>query len=157
MRIRFATLSSAALLAVLCALPVAANTVAKVENAGDALVFSPVIEAEALTLTVSGPCDYRRVITERGEMAFKLDGETADGRYNYSLVATPLLEGRVRRELLKARESGDDRAVRELCREGRLPDSNAMTQSGTFMVLEGKIIFSKAPEAERKTDNDEGE
>ncbi len=158
MRIRLTTLYSVGLLALLCALPAAADAVAKVENAGEALIFHPVIEARALTLTVAGPCDYRSESTsKRGEVVFKLDQETVDGRYDYSLVATPVLDREVRRLLLEAREKGDDRAVRELCREGRLPDAKKMKQSGSFTVLEGKIIFEASPESERESERDEGQ
>lgn len=158
MRNRFPAHYSAALLAVLCILPAApaaADAVAKIENAGEALVFRPVIEAKSLTLSVSGPCDYRSERTsEKGELVFKLDKETFDGRYSYSLVATPILDSRIRRVLLRARETGDNRAVRELCRDGRLPDPEKMTQAGSFTVLEGKIIFDDVPEAARRNSRD---
>ena len=149
MRIRLATLHFPGLLALLCALPVAADVVASVENAGDALVFRRLIEARALTLTVTGPCDYRSESTStRSQVTFKLDRETIDGSYTYSLVATPIVDREVRNVLRQARETGDNKAVRQLCRDGRLPDASKLKQSGDFTVLEGKIVFEASPESE---------
>ena len=157
MRIRLATPYSVGLLALLCALPAAADAVAEVENTGVALIFHQVIDARALTLTVAGPCEYRSESTSQsGELVFKLDRETVDGRYSYSLVATPVIDPEVRAVLLRARETGDKKAVRRLCREGRLPDAEKMKQSGGFTVLEGKIVFDASPESEGGSTRDDG-
>ena len=158
MRDRFQTPTSAALLALFLALPGAAlanEPVAKIENAGEALVFHPVMEAESYTLTVTGPCDYyEQISSEKGELVFKVSEDTFDGVYDYSVVATPVIDRRVKRAMLEARETGDRREVRRLCRDGRLPDAAKLTQSGSFMLVGGKLVFDEMPEAERKSDRD---
>ncbi len=158
---RFPALTSATLLALLLVLPAASlaiGAVAEIENVGEALVFRPTKEARGYTLTVSGPCGYRKEIaSEKGELVFKLDEETFDGAYTYSLLATPFVDREVMAVQLKARETGDMRAVRRLCRDGRLLDAEQQTQTGGFVVSEGKVVFDPTPEIKRVSDRETGE
>ena len=158
MRHRFPLLTAVPLFALLLAATapaLAADHVARIENAGEALIFHPRLEAKGYSLTVSGPCGYRYEVSGRtGEIAFKLNEDTFDGAYNYTLVATPVVDRTVMRALREARESGDDRQVRRLCRDGKLPDAEKQTQSGSFLVLERRIIFDPTPEAARDSDRD---
>lgn len=158
MRNRYPTLIAASLLALLCALPTASTadgTIAEVKNAGDALFFYPTVETERLVLTVTGPCNYRnRIVVEKGELVFKLDDEVFDGSYSYSLMARPNVDKEIRAVMLEARETGDNRAVRRLCRDGKLPDRQKQIQTGSFTVLEGKIVMEGATEAVRRGKRD---
>lgn len=148
------TLTSALALLLLVALP-ATSQVAKIENAGNALVFYPTQEAEWYALTITGPCNYEyRVRAEPGEIVFKLPKDAMDGSYVFSLDTRPRIDPEVMEILHKARVTGDNQVVRRLCREGRLPD-NPVNQTGAFTVIEGKIILDTTPESERQ-EQDEG-
>ena len=160
MQDRLATRTFASLLALLLALaaPSLANdTIAKIENAGEALIFHPAARAALWTLAVDGPCNFRFETTSKGgELVFKLGEETADGRYGYRLQATRKIAPEIFEILREARATGDNGRVNELCRAGKLEDPTR-TQSGNFAVVEGRIVFDPVPEIQRKTDYDLGE
>ena len=148
--------ASALAILLLVALPAAAEDVARIKNAGDALVFYPSQEAEWYALTVNGPCNYEyRTRSEGGELVFELPKAAMDGSYTFSLDTKPRIDPEIMEILRKARATGNNEIVRDLCRDGRLPDPPG-NQSGGFTVIEGKIVLDTTPEAKRK-DNDEGE
>ena len=154
---RVTRITAAPLLVLLLALaaPALANdTIAKIENAGEALIFRPIVEAERWVLTVAGPCNYRYEATSKGRrLLFKLGEETADGRYSFSLKATRKIDPEIFEILKEARASGEMRRVNQLCRAGKLPDPTQI-QSDSFTVLKGQIVYDTVPEARRETDND---
>ena len=157
---RVIRITAAPLLVLLLALaaPALANdTIAKIENAGEALIFHPIVEAERWVLTVAGPCNFRYEAIGKGRrLTFKLGEETANGRYSYSLKATRAIDPEIMEVLKEARASGEMRRVNQLCRAGRLPDPTQI-QSDTFTVLDGRIVYDTVPEAERETDDDGGQ
>ena len=142
------------LLLALAAPALANDAIAEIEYTGEALIFQPTFEAKRWTLTVAGPCNYRYEATSKGRrIGFKLSEETADGRYSFSLTATREIDPEIMEVLKEARATGETSRVDQLCRAGKLPDPTQI-QTGTFAVLEGKIIFDRVSEAERKIDAD---
>ena len=141
--------------AVAAPMPAAADLF-KVENAGKALVFYPTEEAKGFELTVTGPCNYEyRMRTDKAEIVFELPKDAMDGLYNYSIDAVPIIDPEIMKILEQARVSGDDKRVRELCREGALP-TGPTNQSGFFSVVERQIVLDTRSEKER-AERDEGE
>ena len=117
------------------------DVVAEVKNFGTALEFQPVVEFEQLILTVTGPCNFLfREVYEGGTPLFKLNEETIDGIYTYSLKVIPRIDSSILEVLAKARKLDDNSEVNQLCRDGKLPGDPA-TQSEGFLVAEGKIAF----------------
>ena len=132
-------------LAVLLLFPGAAaanDVVAEIENGGTVLIFHPVIEFNQLILTVTGPCNFlKRDVFKRGDTPFfKLNEETIDGMYRYSLVSIPEVDPGIIEVLKRAREIDDNSEVNQLCRDGKMPGDPA-TQSDGFLVANSKIQF----------------
>lgn len=159
MRQRVATSTAVTALALIAALAAAMPADAemfKIENAGEALLFYPTQEAKGFQLTITGPCRYEyRSRVEKGEMVFKLPKDAMDGAYSYSIDVVPEIDPKIMEILAEARETGNDKRVRELCREGQLPSVPA-GQSGSFAVVEQRIVLDTTPE-EKRGERDEGE
>ncbi len=114
----------------------------------------PSVQYEKIVLTVTGPEGFvlRREFAAGAAPSFDAVGTDgmalADGFYNYELTAAPVLDRATRRELAKARQTGDDAIVQRLRAEGKLPGD--MIQSGSFKVAGGAILaqdLSEAPAA----------
>lgn len=113
-----------------------------VKNYGDAILFVPQVEAEDMTLTVTGPCNYkiRRSLREDGELLFKLDETTIDGIYRFEVTVIPSIDGSILDVLQDARKTGDNSKVDELCREGALP-GDPLIQTAGFRVANAKVLY----------------
>ncbi|MEM7581928.1 MAG: tail fiber domain-containing protein [Acidobacteriota bacterium] len=125
------------------------DVVAEIENTSNALVFYPVIEYDRLVLTVTGPCNYEyREVFDRGTPYFKLNEQTIDGMYRYSLTVMPSVAPEIIDVLKHARQVGDNKEVDQLCREGKMPGAPAI-QSDGFLVSRGKIVFDPGAQEDR--------
>ncbi|HXU37124.1 MAG TPA: cell division protein ZapB [Blastocatellia bacterium] len=108
--------------------------------------FQPKVEYARLILRVSTPDGevFSREFEAGTLPSFKLIDDSGmklrDGHYLYELRVTPHLDPEVREALNAARASGDDQAVRELQRNGKIPTQIAV-QSGAFAVKEGTVYF----------------
>ncbi|MCP4658333.1 MAG: hypothetical protein GY856_23210 [bacterium] len=127
-------------------LPDADSVTLRTSDAG--IVFRPQDQFKKLILTVTGPFEYVFVqeIGPGEDAVFELDpAGTADGSYTWEVRSLPNLSRETLDTLRRARESGDDSAVRALMREGALPDQ-ARTQGGGFRVVDGVIVLGGEPE-----------
>ena len=149
---RFATLTTLSALALLVSLVPTATAeppVVKIENAKEALIFYAAVETPMLTLKVTGPCGFEyQARSKKGEIAFRLTDEAFDGSYRFSVDAVPVIDDKIMEILKAARRTGDNGRVRELCRAGRLP-TGPTSQSGSFQVVERRIVLDTTPESER--------
>src|SRR5258708_9804135 len=108
--------------------------------------FQPKVEYARLILRVSTPDGevFSREFEAGTLPSFKLIDDSGmklrDGHYLYELRLTPHLDPGVREALNAARANGDDQAVRELQRNGKIPTQIAV-QSGAFAVKEGTVYF----------------
>lgn len=108
--------------------------------------FQPKVEYARLILRVSTPDgEVFSKEFEAGTLpSFKLIDDSGmklrDGHYIYELRLTPHLDPEVREALNAARANGDDQAVRELQKSGKIPTQIAV-QSGAFAVKEGAVYF----------------
>lgn len=108
--------------------------------------FQPKVEYARLTLRVSTPGGevFSREFETGTLPSFKLIDENGlklpDGHYVYELQLTPHLSREVKQALAAARASGDDQAVRDLQRSGKL-STEAAVQTGAFSVKEGAVFF----------------
>ena len=120
----------------------AANEPVYVKNYGDAMEFIPQISAQDMTLTVTGPCNYkiRRSLRNDGELVFKLDETTIDGMYRFEVTVIPEIAGSILEVLQDARKTGDNSEVDKLCREGALPGDPSIQTAG-FRVANAKIVW----------------
>ena len=128
-------------------------------TAGDVIRWKPKVEFERLVLTVVGPFDDFRKEFEAGErLVFDLRDDRGealrDGSYSYELRVVPKLSAEVKK-LLSDSGATDERARvrRDLRRSGKLPRS-AHTQSGTFMILKGKLVDPRVEEKEPQANGD---
>jgi hypothetical protein len=127
------------------------DQIATISAGATALVWQPAVAYERMTLTVSGPDG---VFTREFDAAtlpsldlFGADGYAlADGGYTWELVVTPALSGKVRNELARARQTGDESRLADLRRTGELPEPSVV--SGHFRVHEGAFVPFGADEAE---------
>ena len=132
-----------ALLFVLPALAAPTGTVADVENRYSQLWFYPVVEGfDKIILKVTGPCnfEYRQEIKEGDIGVFKLNEETIDGIYRYSLDVMEKVDGEILEILYEARKEDNYTQVNALCREGVLPGA-PLNQAGGVRVRQGKIVW----------------
>lgn len=103
--------------------------------------FQPRVEYARLILRVSTPGGevFSKEFEAGTVPAFKLLDENgsklADGNYVYELRVTPRLNQEVREALAAARAKGDDQAVKDLERSGKL--ATEAVQSGSFSVKDG--------------------
>lgn len=122
------------------------DSIANVAADSTEIRFQPKVEYARLILRVSTPDgEVFSKEFEAGTLpSFKLIDDSGvklrDGHYIYELRLTPHLDPEVREALTAARAKGDDQAVRELQRSGKLPTQMAV-QSGSFAVKEGAVYF----------------
>lgn len=113
--------------------------------------FQPKVEYARLILRVSTPDGevFSREFEAGTLPSFKLIDDSGvklrDGHYLYELRLTPHLDPGVREALTAARAKGDDQAVRELQRNGKIPTQIAV-QSGAFAVKDGAVYFGEVEE-----------
>lgn len=74
-----------------------------------------------------------------------LGGNAADGNYNYQLRVVPKVSAELKRQLDRARASGDEAAARKAVRDAGLV---APEQSGSIMILKGMIVAPGLVEAD---------
>lgn len=104
--------------------------------------FQPRVDYARLILRVSAPSGevFSKEFEAGTVPAFKLfdhnGSKLADGNYVYELRVTPRLNHEVREALAAARANGDDEAVRDLERSGKLT-TQATVQSGSFSIRDG--------------------
>lgn len=116
--------------------------------------FQPKVEYARLILRVSTPDGqvFSREFEAGTLPSFKLIDDSGmklrDGHYLYELRLTPHLDQEVREALNAARASGDDQAVRELQKSGKIPTQIAV-QSGAFAVKEGTVYIGGLEEPKR--------
>ena len=142
----------------LAALPAAANDeVANVDANSTVIKFSPLIEYEAIILSVRGPkLEKFSKRFEAGELPYfepvKPSGQAfLDGPYIFELRVLPRLDESTIAELKAARERGnEDEVHQQLCLEGRIPD-HAITQNGSFRIERGRIILGGEEEPKEST------
>lgn len=103
--------------------------------------FQPRVDYARLILRVSAPSGevFSKEFEAGTVPAFKLfdhnGSKLADGNYVYELRVTPRLNHEVREALAAARAKGDDQAVRDLERSGKL--TTQAVQSGSFSIRDG--------------------
>ncbi len=117
-----------------------AGEIARVQVGGSQVDWEPVAAYESLVLTVARPdgSTVRQEVAAGGDVVFELAAGDPDGVYTWELRAAPRLSAEVRRELQKARRTGDATVQGRLRREGKLPAD--LVQSGSFTVLRGGIV-----------------
>ena len=128
------------------------NQVASVSGLGSSVRFDVAGPHTASTLTVIGPDGQVFTKEFKGGNApeFRLSDAKAerlpDGVYTYELRIAPVFSSEVKDQLKAARAKGNEAEVtRELRRRGTLP-SQATVQSGSFSILNGRIIVAGAEE-----------
>lgn len=128
------------------------NQIASVNGLGSSVRFDVGAPHSAVTLTVLAPDGqaFTREFQSGNSPEFKLAQEKGerlpDGLYTYELRVIPNFSAGVREELKAARAKGNDAQVqRELQKRGSLP-SQALVQSGSFMVMNGSVVVAGASE-----------
>ncbi|HEX6903582.1 MAG TPA: tail fiber domain-containing protein [Thermoanaerobaculia bacterium] len=117
-----------------------AGEIARVQVRGSQVDWEPVATYESLVLTVSRPdgTTVRQEVAAGADVVFELAAGDPDGVYTWELRAAPRVSPEVRRELQKARRTGDSSVLGRLRREGKLPED--LVQSGSFTVAQGGIV-----------------
>jgi hypothetical protein len=119
--------------------------------------FQPRVDYARLILRVSTPSGdvFSREFEAGTVPTFSLVDENGsklpDGNYVYELRVAPRLTRDVREALAAARAKGDDQAVRDLERSGKLT-TQAMVQSGSFSVKDGAAYAGGAEEPKTPAD-----
>jgi hypothetical protein len=125
---------------------------AGVTNIGSGVRFDVAAPHAAVTLTVIGPDGFSFTKEFKGGNSPELKltdakGERlADGQYTYELRLAPNLAAETKAALKAAREKGNESEVaRDLRKRGALP-SQALVQSGSFLITSGALILPGATE-----------
>ena len=156
----FSVVRTAAIVMAL-ALPLSAfaDSVGKAVGGGNSLDFQLGISGhQSIELRVSAPDGEIYSMTfENGKpvsVRLKDLGATPlDGAYTYQMVVSPRISPAVAKKLESARAANDDAAARKIMRENGI--ATAVTQSGTFTVLNGSILDPQAKEATASSVSDE--
>lgn len=119
--------------------------IATLSEFGSGLYWTPHVEYEHITLTVSGPGDLliRREFDARAQPY--LADSLPDGQYTYELSAAPFVDPKVRSLMREAREAGDDPRAADLRSAGLLPEPIPV-QSGSFAIRNGAMVNPNAVE-----------
>lgn len=105
----------------------------------------PQVDYDRLVLTVAGPGDFfvQREFAPSQTPTFSLidakGDRLPDGIYAYELRVVPRLSPEFREKLVKARDAGDDSALAELRKAGKLQE-RPVVQSGYLAVREGSFV-----------------
>jgi len=122
----------------------ARSQVAQTEIRSMGISWQPAIDFKSAVLTVSGPDgfvmsrEFARGESPQIQVVDKRGNTFVDGAYTWELRFSPALSAEAKRALEEARESGDQRVVAELKRQGKLPEGAVI--SGFFRVQSGSII-----------------
>jgi len=143
-----------AIVMMVAAMPFAAfadNSVGTVNGGGSSIDWAVATGShDSIELRVVDPNGevYSKSFKNGKPVSFRLQdlAEVVDGQYNYELRVTPKISSDVAKKLEKARAAGDDAASRKIMREAGL--SNAVTQTGSFRVLNRSIVFTNQVEAD---------
>jgi len=113
------------------------------------------------TLTVTAPDGrvFRRVFRAGASPEINLSDKQLDGLpdgvYNYELQLTPVLTGAQKDAIMKARGSDDDPENERAAR--KRPSVPAMSQSGSFAIVNGMIVGPGAVEGQRAASKPAGQ
>jgi len=139
------------------------STVAVAQPIGETIVKPDMIywdvqvQNDGILLSVAGRDCVLDQSFERGETPFldpaNFAGVTLeDGQYVWELRATPVIDPDVKKVLMQARDSGEEKELaQELRREGLIP-WEAIVQSGFFTVTKGRILLDDEEPVGKKTD-----
>jgi len=136
----------AALLLVFCAIG-AAQKAPKLTQpivTADLISLQPQVEAAAFTLKVKGPngiyfeTEFSGLSAPFIELFDPSGALLPDGQYAFELVAEPIIPDGVKADMLRAREAGDEEALKTLWEQVK-PDFD-LTQSGAFAISNGLIL-----------------
>jgi hypothetical protein len=122
--------------------------IADVFHDRNAISFRPILDHQALILTVRTPCSVWVKQFDRGEdPVFTLEEVPGDveGSYRWELELVPIVDAGVAKALAKAREEGDLFLPLELQQKGLLP-KGPVVDSGAFAVVDGSIVDPKLEE-----------
>jgi hypothetical protein len=131
---------------IVIAMPIAshgADAVGKMSGGGAAVDWQLSVSGhEAVELTVIAPNGeaYTKRFTAGRSPSFRLldlGSDVADGQYGYQLRVVPKVSSELRKQLDKARATGDEASARKLVRDAGLV---APEQSGAFTILNGSIV-----------------
>ena len=129
---------------------------ANVSSFGTSVRFDVGAPHAAVTLTVIGPdgVAFTKEFKSGNAAEFKLisaKGERVpDGQYTYELRVAPIISSETKEALKAAREAGNAAEVqRELRKKGALP-SQALVQSGSFLISNGSVILPGATESQAR-------
>lgn len=128
------------------------DKLAGVTNLGSSVRFDVTAPNAGATLTVVGPDDFSFTKEFKAGSAaeFKLTDSRGDrlpdGQYTYELRLAPIISSETRAALKAAREKGNGADVaRDLRKRGALP-SQALVQSGGFLITGGFVVLPGAIE-----------
>src|SRR5215213_720106 len=128
------------------------NRFATISSSGSSVRFDVAAPHAAVTLTVIGPDDvaFSKEFKSGNSPEFKLTSSKGerlpDGQYTYELRVTPNISSETKEALKAARENGNGAEVqRELRKRGALP-SQALVQSGSFLVANGSVVLPSGTE-----------
>jgi hypothetical protein len=110
---------------------------------------------ESVTLTISGPNDFRYThqFASARSISLKLRdiGNTLpDGTYMYEMRLAPRVSDSVRAQIAAARDAGDDAALTRIRDAAGLKETAA--QSGAFTIMNGSLLSSDATEPSGPSD-----
>jgi hypothetical protein len=125
------------------------DTIGRMTANAAGLSFQIGSDNQSVTLTISGPNDFRysHQFASARNISLKLrdiGGTLPDGSYTYEMRLAPRVPDSVRAEIAAARESGDDAALDRIRATAGLKEMPA--QSGAFTVLNGTLVSSDATE-----------
>jgi hypothetical protein len=125
------------------------ETIGRMTANAAGLSFQIGSDNDSVTLTISGPNDFRysHQFASARSISLKLrdiGGTLPDGSYTYEMRLAPRVPDSVRAQIAAARESGDDAALDRIRTEAGMKEMPA--QSGAFTVMNGSLISSDATE-----------
>lgn len=132
----------------------------EVKHGTSELHLSAHVEYERLDVTVSsGDALLERALTLRDEPVVKLVDAKGkplpDGRYAYEIRVVPKVAPKVRQELARLREKGDLEGARRLREEAGL-SGEPLVATGSFSLVEGRLVSADEREAEPEAPRDPG-
>jgi hypothetical protein len=125
------------------------DTIGRMTANAAGLSFQIGSDNESVTLTISGPNDFRYThqFASARSISLKLRdiGNTLpDGTYTYEMRLAPRVSDSVRAQIAAARDAGDDAALTRIRDAAGLKETAA--QSGAFTIMNGSLLSSDATE-----------
>jgi hypothetical protein len=125
------------------------ETIGRMTANAAGLSFQIGADNESVTLTISGPNDFRysHQFASARSISLKLGdiGKTLpDGSYTYEMRLAPHVSDTVRAQIAAAREAGEDDALDRIRNAAGLKEVAA--QSGTFTIMNGSLLSSDVTE-----------